>query len=54
EWREYREIDPSAIAHLVAKKNIIDGRNALDRTKWIKAGWHLRALGVAPVPKALS
>ncbi|MGA1416467.1 MAG: UDP-glucose dehydrogenase family protein, partial [Candidatus Nanopelagicaceae bacterium] len=48
EWREYREIDPSAIAHLVAKKNIIDGRNALDRAKWIKAGWHLRALGVAP------
>ncbi len=54
EWREYREIDPSAMAHLVAKKNIIDGRNALDRAKWIKAGWHLRALGVAPVPKALS
>ena len=54
EWREYREIDPSSIAHLVAKKNIIDGRNALDRAKWIKAGWHLRALGVAPVPKALS
>ena len=54
EWREYREIEPSAMAHLVAKKNIIDGRNALDRAKWIKAGWHLRALGVAPVPKALS
>jgi UDPglucose 6-dehydrogenase len=54
EWREYREIDPAAIAHLVAKKNIIDGRNALDRSKWIDAGWHLRALGVAPVPKALS
>ena len=53
EWREYREIDPSAIAHLVAKKNIIDGRNALDRAKWIKAGWHLRALGVAPVLKAI-
>ena len=51
EWREYREIDPSAIAHLVAKKNIIDGRNALDRAKWIKAGWHLRALGVAPLTR---
>ena len=51
EWREYREIDPSAMAHLVAKKNIIDGRNALDRAKWIKAGWHLRALGVAPLTR---
>ena len=53
EWREYRSIDPSSIAKLVAKKNIIDGRNALDRGKWLSAGWHLRALGVAPVPKAL-
>ena len=50
EWREYREIDPKSLHSVVAKRNIIDGRNALDRKKWIDAGWHLRALGVAPVP----
>lgn len=50
EWREYREIDPKSLDSVVAKRNIIDGRNALDRKKWIDAGWHLRALGVAPVP----
>jgi len=54
EWRQYREIDPTTLDSVVAKRNIIDGRNALDRKKWLDAGWHLRALGVAPVPKALS
>jgi UDPglucose 6-dehydrogenase len=24
---------------------IIDGRNALDREKWVAAGWKFRALG---------
>ena len=26
---------------------MIDGRNALDRDKWIAAGWKFRALGRA-------
>lgn len=51
EWREYREIDPSSLDSVVAKRNIIDGRNALDRKKWLDAGWHLRALGVAPLTR---
>jgi len=54
EWREYRELDPQRLKSIVAKPNIIDGRNALDRKRWLDAGWHLRALGVAPVPRALS
>ena len=51
EWREYREIDPKSLDSVVAKRNIIDGRNALDRKKWIDAGWHLRALGVTPLSR---
>ena len=46
EWRDYREIDPSAIKSQVKSANIIDGRNALDRKRWIEAGWKFRALGV--------
>jgi UDPglucose 6-dehydrogenase len=46
EWREYREIDPKAIKLAVRAANIIDGRNALDRSRWIEAGWNFRALGV--------
>jgi UDPglucose 6-dehydrogenase len=46
EWREYREIDPTALKSRVTATNIIDGRNALDRDRWIAAGWNFRALGV--------
>lgn len=47
EWREYREIDPLAIAKKVAETIIIDGRNALDRELWEKSGWRFRGLGRA-------
>ncbi|NDA81981.1 MAG: UDP-glucose/GDP-mannose dehydrogenase family protein [Actinobacteria bacterium] len=47
EWREFRAIDPTSAKGLVARANIIDGRNALDRAAWERAGWHFRALGRA-------
>jgi UDPglucose 6-dehydrogenase len=45
EWKIYREIDPAALLKLVKNPILIDGRNALDRSEWRKAGWHVRALG---------
>jgi UDPglucose 6-dehydrogenase len=45
EWKEYRQIDPAAIASLVKSKIIIDGRNMLDRALWRNAGWKFHALG---------
>jgi UDPglucose 6-dehydrogenase len=45
EWKEYRQIDPAAIASLVKSKIVIDGRNMLDRTMWRNAGWKFHALG---------
>jgi UDPglucose 6-dehydrogenase len=45
EWREYRDLDPKALASLVKGKIVIDGRNALDRDKWRAAGWKFHALG---------
>ena len=45
EWREFRELDPAALADLVAHRRILDGRNALDPELWRKAGWTYRALG---------
>ena len=47
EWKIYREIDPVKVKSLVAGAIMIDGRNALDRDKWIAAGWKFRALGRA-------
>jgi UDPglucose 6-dehydrogenase len=45
EWREYRELDPVAFGEVVARKRVLDGRNALDREAWTAAGWTYRALG---------
>jgi UDPglucose 6-dehydrogenase len=43
EWREYRELDPTALQ--VRGKQVLDGRLALDPIKWRSAGWTYKALG---------
>ena len=45
EWAEFREMAPSVLSDVVAKRRIVDGRNALDPAKWRDAGWTYRALG---------
>lgn len=47
EWREYRELNPEKLAKLVNVPRMIDGRNALDRDRWVAAGWKFHALGRA-------
>ncbi len=47
EWKEFRALDPIKVKSLVARPNIIDGRNALDKASWESAGWHFRGLGRA-------
>jgi UDPglucose 6-dehydrogenase len=34
----------------VAQRNIADGRSALDRDRWLAAGWRYRALGRPSLP----
>ena len=45
EWKQYRELDPVSFGRVVARKRVLDGRNALDRERWEAAGWAYRALG---------
>ena len=45
EWQEFRDADPDELGHVVARRNIVDGRNALDPARWQAASWHYRALG---------
>ncbi|WP_374311188.1 UDP-glucose/GDP-mannose dehydrogenase family protein [Microbacterium sp.] len=45
EWREYRDLDPAAVADLVARKVVIDGRNCLDSDAWRARGWQFHGLG---------
>jgi UDPglucose 6-dehydrogenase len=45
EWREFREMEPDSLSGVVAQRNLVDGRNALDPARWRAAGWTYRALG---------
>jgi UDPglucose 6-dehydrogenase len=45
EWPEFRDADPELLGTATAKRNIVDGRNALDPARWRAASWHYRALG---------
>jgi UDPglucose 6-dehydrogenase len=45
EWREFRELDPAALAEAVRGRVLLDGRNTLDPAVWRKAGWTYRAMG---------
>ncbi|MGH3391618.1 MAG: UDP binding domain-containing protein, partial [Actinomadura sp.] len=45
EWPEFRDMDPEELGQIVAERNIVDGRNALDPERWRAAGWTYRALG---------
>ncbi|WP_413454713.1 UDP-glucose dehydrogenase family protein [Glutamicibacter sp. FR1] len=45
EWNEFREMNPSDLADVVASKQLIDGRNVLDRPEWRKQGWTITGPG---------
>jgi UDPglucose 6-dehydrogenase len=45
EWSEFRTMHPSRLTDVVRQRNIVDGRNALDRDLWRAEGWVYRALG---------
>jgi UDPglucose 6-dehydrogenase len=45
EWHEFRDMDPAVLDGVVRRKNVVDGRNALDPDRWRAAGWNYRALG---------
>ena len=53
EWREFRELRPDNLSSVVARRNIVDGRNVLDPVLWRDAGWNYRALGAARHPAGL-
>lgn len=45
EWRQFRELEPTELDDVVRKRNIVDGRNCLDRGKWRAAGWAYHGVG---------
>jgi len=45
EWPQFRALDPHLLAKVVARRQLVDGRNVLDPVRWRDAGWSYRALG---------
>lgn len=45
EWQQFRDLDPAAVASVVAGKRVVDGRNCLDAVAWRAAGFEVRGLG---------
>jgi UDPglucose 6-dehydrogenase len=45
EWPQFAALEPEDLASVVAKRNIADGRCALDPARWQAAGWRYRAPG---------
>ena len=45
EWDEFKKMSPELIGQVVARRNLVDGRNVLNPVEWRAAGWQYRALG---------
>jgi UDPglucose 6-dehydrogenase len=45
EWDEFKWIDPSEISQVMKSRSVIDGRNVLDRTQWMKSGFSYQGVG---------
>jgi nucleotide sugar dehydrogenase len=50
EWPEFAGLRPGDLASMVARRNIVDGRNVLNPALWRAAGWNYGALGMAMTP----
>ncbi len=45
EWREFRDLTPADLDGVVNRRQLFDGRNALDLDSWRSAGWNARGVG---------
>jgi UDPglucose 6-dehydrogenase len=45
EWDEFRWVDPAKVAEVMPGRQVIDGRNLLERAAWQRAGFIHRGIG---------
>ncbi len=45
EWPEFTQVEPSEVKHLLKSPSVVDGRNILDKDKWIHDGFVYRGVG---------
>jgi UDPglucose 6-dehydrogenase len=47
DWDEFKQLEPPRVAAVTRARNVIDGRNFLDKRAWCAAGWNYHAFGRA-------
>lgn len=45
EWNDFSAVDPADVRGLMSADRVVDGRNVLDRERWIAAGFRYRGVG---------
>jgi UDPglucose 6-dehydrogenase len=45
EWDEFRWIEPRKVATTMRARQVVDGRNLLDRNDWHRAGFIHQGIG---------
>jgi UDPglucose 6-dehydrogenase len=45
EWDHFRHVAPNDVAGIVGAKKIVDARNLLDRSEWLRAGFEYQGVG---------
>jgi len=45
EWKQYRGLDPVAVAARIGQAKVLDARNVLDAAAWRAAGFEYKGLG---------
>jgi UDPglucose 6-dehydrogenase len=45
EWQEFHDVDPEEFVDHVSTRTVVDGRNVLDRERWVGAGFTYRGVG---------
>lgn len=45
EWSEFAAVDPSHVRGLMTADRVVDGRNVLDKDRWMSAGFAYRGVG---------
>ena len=45
EWPEFKDVDANEVSKKMKNKKVVDGRNILNREKWVDAGFEYRGIG---------
>jgi UDPglucose 6-dehydrogenase len=45
EWSQFVDVDPVAVGNVMKKRNVVDARNLLEKSKWVSSGFEYVGVG---------